>query len=123
MVGTNFADFTPPQKAIFVLADLGVSSPQLDIAERGFSFRLNGPLDMRMNQEKGITAKELIHTLEEKELAKVIFDYGEERYSRRIDRRIQKDLFECGPYESTNPLAYAIAGCYQPKQRYGRCLL
>jgi len=120
VVGTNFADFTPPQKAILVLADLGVSSPQLDIAERGFSFRLNGPLDMRMNQEKGITANELIHTLGENELANIIYDYGEERYSRRIARRIKKDLLESGPYEGTKALAYAIAGCFPPKQRYGR---
>ena len=120
IVGTNFADFTPPQEAILVLADLGVSSPQLDVAERGFSFRINGPLDMRMNQEEGITAKELIDTLEEKQLANIIYDYGEEKYSRRIARRIKKDLLVKGPYEGTNALAYAIAGCYPPKLRYGR---
>ena len=120
IVGTNFADFNPPERAILVLADLGVSSPQLDVAERGFSFRLNGPLDMRMNPEKGITAGELIQTLGENELANVIYSNGEERLSRKIARRIKTDLSEKGPYTGTKDLAYAIAGCYPPKQRYGR---
>ena len=120
IVGTNFADFNPPERAVLVLADLGVSSPQLDVAERGFSFRLNGPLDMRMNPEKGITAGELIQTLGENELANVIYSNGEERLSRKIARRIKTDLSEKGPYTGTKDLAYAIAGCYPPKQRYGR---
>ena len=65
IVGTNFANFTPPERAILVLAALGVSSPQLDETSRGFSFRNDGPLDMRMNPEKGITAAELIEELDE----------------------------------------------------------
>ena len=92
ILGRNFADFTPPKKAIIVLADLGVSSPPLDNATRGFSFRLNGPLAMRMNPEKGITAAELITKLEETELANIIYTNGEEKYSRRIARKIKKDL-------------------------------
>ncbi len=120
IIKTNFADFIPPDKAILVLADLGVSSPQLDVADRGFSFRLNGPLDMRMNPEQGITAGELIKNLNEAELAKIIYTYGEERYSRKIARRIKTDLLELGPYKGTSDLAYAIAGCYPPKQRHGR---
>ncbi len=117
---TNFADFTPTEKAVLVLADLGVSSPQLEIAERGFSFRLNGPLDMRMNPNKGITAGELIEALDENELANIIYSHGEERFSRKIARRIKTDLLEQGPYQGTHALAYAIAGCYPPKKRFGR---
>ena len=120
IIGTNFADFTPSEQSIVVLADLGVSSPQLDVAERGFSFRLNGPLDMRMNPKQGITAGELIQNLKENELANIIYLNGEERYSRKIARKIKTDLLEQGPYEGTNDLAYAIAGCYPPKLRYGR---
>ena len=120
IIGTNFADFTPSEQSIVVLADLGVSSPQLDVAERGFSFRLNGPLDMRMNSKQGITAEELIQNLKENELANIIYLNGEERYSRKIARKIKTDLLEQGPYEGTNDLAYAIAGCYPPKLRYGR---
>ena len=81
IIATNFANFTPPEKASIVLADLGVSSPQLDVADRGFSFRLDGPLDMRMNQEEGITVAELINNLSEHELADIIYKFGEERFS------------------------------------------
>jgi 16S rRNA (cytosine1402-N4)-methyltransferase len=104
-----------------VLADLGVSSPQLDVAERGFSFRLDGPLDMRMNPGSDAeTAAELIDRLEENALADLIYGYGEERLSRRIARRIKADLAAQGPYEGTAALAYAVAGCYPPKARRGR---
>ncbi len=120
ILGTNFSNFAPPDKAIFVLADLGVSSPQLDNSTRGFSFRLDGPLDMRMNPQEGITAGELIEKLKESELADIIYTNGEEKHSRKIARRIKKDLFENGPYKGTNSLAYAIAGCYPAKLRYGR---
>ncbi len=120
ILGENFADFNPPEKAIYVLADLGVSSPQLETAERGFSFRIDGPLDMRMNNEKGMTAKELIETCKEDELAQIIYEYGEERFSRRIARKIKKDLLEKGAYKGTKELAYAIAGCYPAKQRFSR---
>lgn len=70
------------------LADLGVSSMQLDAEGRGFSFRRDEPLDMRMDQTQGPTAAELIGTAGEEELADVIFQFGEERYSRRIARAI-----------------------------------
>jgi len=120
IIATNFANFIPDEKASVVLADLGVSSPQLDVASRGFSFRINGPLDMRMNPEEGITAENLIQSLKETELANIIYANGEERFSRKIARKIKTDLLEQGPYEGTNALAYAIAGCYPPKQRYGR---
>lgn len=70
------------------LLDLGVSSPQFDEPARGFSFQNDGPLDMRMGDE-GLTAAELISSLEEEELATVIFEYGEERFSRQIARALQ----------------------------------
>ncbi|HEY8087745.1 MAG TPA: 16S rRNA (cytosine(1402)-N(4))-methyltransferase RsmH [Polyangiaceae bacterium] len=75
-----------------LVADLGVSSPQLDEAERGMSFRREGPLDMRMDPENGETALELIDRLSDDELADVIYQYGEERRSRRIARSIKKAL-------------------------------
>jgi len=121
IVATNFADFKPDQPADLVLADLGVSSPQLDVAARGFSFRLDGPLDMRMNPQGGAeTAAELIARLEEEALADLIYAYGEERLSRRIARRIKADLAAEGAYAGTAALAYAVAGCYPPKARRGR---
>jgi 16S rRNA (cytosine1402-N4)-methyltransferase len=121
IVATNFADYVPPEPAVMVLADLGVSSPQLDVAARGFSFRLDGPLDMRMNSGgEGETAAELIDRLEENALADLIYGYGEERLSRRIARRIKADLKDKGSYEGTEALAYAVAGCYPPKARRGR---
>ena len=121
IVATNFADYTPEQGVDLVLADLGVSSPQLDVAERGFSFRLDGPLDMRMNPSgPGETAADLIDRLEETELADLIYAFGEERLSRRIARRIKADLAARGAYAGTADLAYAVAGCYPPKARRGR---
>ena len=77
-----------------VVADLGVSSPQIDDADRGMSFRREGPLDMRMNPEEGETALELIDRLSDDELADVIYQYGEERRSRRIARSIKRALAE-----------------------------
>ena len=72
-----------------VMADLGVSSPQLDQAERGFSFMKDGPLDMRMDNSQGLTAADWLVEVSEEHLANVIFQYGEERYSRRIAKAIK----------------------------------
>ena len=118
IVATNFANYIPVEPVVAVLADLGVSSPQLDVADRGFSFRLAGPLDMRMNPAAGETAGELIDRLEEEELADLLYAYGEERLSRRIARRIKDQ----GPWagKTTAELAYLIAGCYPPPARRGR---
>ena len=122
IVATNFADYTPAEPAVAVLADLGVSSPQLDVAARGFSFRAEGPLDMRMNTEAGETAGALIDRLDDTALADLIYGYGEERLSRRIARRIK----EQGPWadparpRTTSELAYLVAGCYPPAARRGR---
>ncbi len=71
-----------------MLLDLGVSSHQLDTADRGFSFRLNAPLDMRMNPTAGMTAAEFLQQADEEELMRIFFEYGEERFSRRIARKI-----------------------------------
>jgi 16S rRNA (cytosine1402-N4)-methyltransferase len=79
---------TEPRPPDGILLDLGVSSVQLDTAERGFSFRLDAPLDMRMDRGEGETAADLVNEWGEEELANVIYKYGEERHSRRIARAI-----------------------------------
>lgn len=71
-----------------IIADLGVSSPQLDMGERGFSFQREGPLDMRMDQSQGVSAKDLLYSLSEKELRKIFKDYGEEPKAAYIARLI-----------------------------------
>jgi 16S rRNA (cytosine1402-N4)-methyltransferase len=86
------------------LADLGVSSLQLDAADRGFSFRRDEPLDMRMDRTQGPTAAELLRDVDERTLADVIFQYGEERFSRRIARAIVQARNET-PVETTAQLA------------------
>jgi len=116
--GSNFANFKPQEKVSFVIADLGVNSNQLDDPERGFSFQKDGPLDMRMNPFLETNAEKLIENLSEKDLADLIYKYGEERLSRKISRKIKMDLKEKGKYSGTKELAYSIAGCFPPKQRY-----
>lgn len=76
------------QKLKGVVLDIGVSSFQIDDAPRGFSFKKSGPLDMRMNQEDTLTAADVVNNFEEEELANIIYKFGEEKYSRRIARRI-----------------------------------
>ncbi len=76
------------EKVNGILLDLGVSSFQLDLAERGFSFQQEAPIDMRMDQTKGLTASDLVNEAEEQELADIIFKYGEDRAARRIARAI-----------------------------------
>ncbi|ABC32540.1 S-adenosyl-methyltransferase MraW [Hahella chejuensis KCTC 2396] len=71
-----------------VLLDLGVSSPQLDEAERGFSFMQDGPLDMRMDPDSGLSASEWVNTAKEEEISKVLWDLGEERFARRMAKAI-----------------------------------
>ncbi|GAB4233551.1 MAG: 16S rRNA (cytosine(1402)-N(4))-methyltransferase RsmH [Stanieria sp.] len=113
----NFADYQPNQ-VLFdgIVADLGVSSPQLDVAERGFSFRQTAPLDMRMDRNQSLTAAEIINHWDEVELANIFFKYGEERLSRRIAKRIVQQR----PFNTTTELANAIASSVPPKYRYGR---
>jgi 16S rRNA (cytosine1402-N4)-methyltransferase len=113
----NFAEFEPgDQRFDGILADLGVSSAQFDIADRGFSFRHAAPLDMRMDQRQELTAATMINHWEEAKLADIFYTYGEERLSRRIARRIVADR----PFESTTQLAEAIARCVPKAYRYGR---
>ena len=90
-----------------VLFDLGVSSPQLDVAERGFSFDRDGPLDMRMDQTSGMPVSDWLASAGEEELATVFREYGEERYSRRIARHVVEVLAE-RPVTSTVDLAQII---------------
>ncbi len=98
-----------------VLADLGVSSHQLGIAERGLSFRLEGPLDMRMDTTRGETALELVARLEQDELADIIYQLGEERGSRRIARCIKQSL-ERGELNSTIDLRRAVVRAMGPRR-------
>jgi 16S rRNA (cytosine1402-N4)-methyltransferase len=86
------------------LADLGVSSMQLDAEGRGFSFRRNEPLDMRMDRSQGATLAELLADVDEEELANLIFRHGEERFSRRIARAIVRAR-QAGPVATTGQLA------------------
>jgi 16S rRNA (cytosine1402-N4)-methyltransferase len=90
-----------------ILADLGVSSMQLDDAERGFSFRVDAPLDMRMDRDSGLPASEMLQVVDEVALADVIYQYGEERFSRRIARAIVRAR-ETGPIATTGQLAAIV---------------
>jgi 16S rRNA (cytosine1402-N4)-methyltransferase len=91
-----------------ILLDLGVSSPQLDDAERGFSFLSEGPLDMRMNPQAGVSAGDWLATASEREIADVLWKYGEERYARRIARSVVLAREE-SPITTTSQLARLIA--------------
>lgn len=90
-----------------VLMDLGVSSPQLDEAERGFSFRQSGPLDMRMNQSAGPTAAEWLAHASEQEITTVLKRYGEERFARRIARKITETRVD-RPIDTTDKLVEIV---------------
>ncbi len=102
-----------------MLLDLGVSSHQLDTAERGFSFRFDAPLDMRMDSSVGQTAGDLVNELPAEELTRIFFQYGEERYSKRIVRAILKQR-ETAPFSRTGELAElirnTIPGSYKPSR-------
>ncbi len=91
-----------------ILLDLGVSSPQLDDASRGFSFQKDGPLDMRMNPEQGQSAAEWLNDAREQDIVTVLKEYGEERFARRIARAIVQARRE-KPISSTKQLAEIVA--------------
>ncbi len=103
--GSGFADG--------ILADIGVSSLQLDDAARGFSFQADGPLDMRMDPRGERTAEQVVNHLDERQLADVIYEFGEERRSRRIARAICRSR----PIRSTAHLADVISAAARPMNR------
>jgi len=99
-----------------LLADIGVSSLQLDDAARGFSFQADGPLDMRMNPQSERTAEQVVNHLDERQLADVIYEFGEERRSRRIARAICRSR----PIRSTAQLADVISAAARPMNQAER---
>jgi 16S rRNA (cytosine1402-N4)-methyltransferase len=115
----DFVQESGYEKVDGVVFDLGVSSLQLDQAERGFSFSLSGPLDMRMDQTQKVTAADLVNHLPEKELADVIFTYGEERYSRRIARAIVQAR-GAGLIQTTQALVSILEGALPFAYKKGR---
>ncbi len=92
-----------------ILLDLGISSPQIDEGNRGFSFRFDAPLDMRMDQSRGKTVAELLTTISEQQLGKVIKDYGEERFAKQVARAIIKERDDGRAITTTGQLAKVVA--------------
>ena len=103
----ELADWVPPTSCDGVLLDLGVSSPQLDWAERGFSFMAEGPLDMRMDLRQSLTAGDLVNREREHELARIFWELGEERQSRRFAKAIVEQR-KVKPFATTKELAEFI---------------
>lgn len=116
VIHSNFAEFQPPTQYHGIIADLGVSSVQFDQGDRGFSFRYDAPLDMRMDQTQELTAATIINHWDEKQLADIFYHYGEERYSRRIARNIVARR----PIHSTLDLVDVIRGSVPKSYRNGR---
>ncbi len=102
-----------------ILLDLGVSSPQIDESARGFSFRFDGPLDMRMDQSRGMTAAEFLATASEQQLREVIKGYGEERFAKQVARAIVAARAGGVPIGTTRQLAALVAGAI-PKAEPGQ---
>ncbi len=100
-----------------ILLDLGVSSPQLDNPERGFSFLRDGPLDMRMDGSNGVSAEQWLASVDEKDLVKVFFDYGEERFARRIARTIVEKRVQ-SPITTTRQLAELIEDAVPVREKH-----
>ena len=99
-----------------VLMDLGISSPQIDNPERGFSFRADGPLDMRMDPTRGTSAAEWLAVAEQRQIAEVIRDYGEERFAVPIAKAIVARRQERGPLATTAELAELVAGAVKTRE-------
>ncbi|HRE31168.1 MAG TPA: 16S rRNA (cytosine(1402)-N(4))-methyltransferase RsmH, partial [Candidatus Berkiella sp.] len=93
-----------------ILLDLGVSSPQLDIGERGFSFMRDGPLDMRMDPTRGISASEWLNHAPVEDIIKVLYEYGEESFAKKIAHKICTTRTQT-PIETTKQLASLVAEC------------
>lgn len=104
---SELADWVPPGSCDGVLLDLGVSSPQLDEAARGFSFMQDGPLDMRMDTRQGLTAADLLNSVGADELATIFWELADERDSRRFARAMVLDRGKC-PFRTTRQLAELI---------------
>jgi len=107
-----------PEQYDGILFDLGVSSPQLDVAERGFSFMRDGPLDMRMDSSKGFTAADFLKHAEAHEIANVLYQLGEEKFSRRIARMIIERREEEGPLETTMELVALLEEAILRKEKH-----
>ena len=107
---SEIAEVISPGTLDGLLADFGVSSMQLDEAHRGFSFRSDGPLDMRMDTRKGLTAEQVVNQADEEDLANLIYEFGEERRSRRIARAIVR----ARPLSTTAELARVISAVAPP---------
>jgi len=110
------AKHVAPATADGLLADLGVSSMQLEDAARGFSFQAEGPLDMRMDPHSGLTAEQVVNRFDERELADAIYEFGEERRSRRIARAIVR----ARPIQTTAQLAEVISAAARPMNQAER---
>ncbi|MDI3382466.1 16S rRNA (cytosine(1402)-N(4))-methyltransferase RsmH [Xenophilus aerolatus] len=106
----------PPGSVAGVLMDLGVSSPQIDNPARGFSFRFDGPLDMRMDTTRGQSVAEWLATAEPQQIAEVIRDYGEERFAVQIAKAIAARRQERGPISTTAELAELVAGTVKTRE-------
>jgi 16S rRNA (cytosine1402-N4)-methyltransferase len=99
-----------------VLMDLGVSSPQIDDPERGFSFRHDGPLDMRMDTTRGQSVAQWLETVDIPTLAEVIREYGEERFAQPVAKAIDRRRQERGPIRTTRELAEIVAGAVKTRE-------
>lgn len=106
----------PERSAAGILMDLGVSSPQIDSPDRGFSFRFDGPLDMRMDTTRGESVADWLATAEVGQIAEVIRDYGEERFAGPIAKAIVARREERGPLATTAELAQLVAGSVKTRE-------
>jgi len=106
----------PERSAAGILMDLGVSSPQIDSPERGFSFRFDGPLDMRMDTTRGESVADWLATAEMGQIAEVIREYGEERFAGPIAKAIVARRTERGPLRTTSELAQLVAGAVKTRE-------
>lgn len=106
----------PPGSVTGLLLDLGVSSPQIDNPARGFSFRFDGPLDMRMDTSRGQSVADWLATADIRQIAEVIRDYGEERFAVQIAKAIAARRQERGPVSTTAELAELVAGAVKTRE-------
>ncbi|WP_394756277.1 16S rRNA (cytosine(1402)-N(4))-methyltransferase RsmH [Rhodoferax sp.] len=114
--GFSHLDELPPASVAGVLLDLGISSPQIDNPARGFSFRFEGPLDMRMDTTRGISVAQWLANAEADKIAEVIRDYGEERFAGPIAKAIVARRQERGPISSTTELAQLVADTVKTRE-------